>query len=77
MKSRNIKASDLAIVLNLHVHSIYDMLKHENIDIYRLIQLSEILDYDFFQNIHHKTKNVTWCDVTIEGEKIVITKRKD
>lgn len=74
MKMRNTSAADLAEALHLHVHSVYDMLKRENIDVYRLMELSELLNYDFFQNLRLVVKQRTdWCDICINDGKIIIT----
>ncbi len=76
MKMRNTSAADLAEALHLHVHSVHDMLKRENIDVHRLMELSELLNYDFFQNLHPAaTQQTDWCNISIDDGKIVIAKK--
>ena len=73
MKQRNVSAAELAKILHLHVHSVYDMLKRDNIDVHRLMELSDILNYDFFQLVRPSSSSMpTWCNITFDNGKIVI-----
>ena len=50
MKQRKITVVELAAILNLHRQSVYDMLRRDNIDVKRLVHISQILQYDFYNN---------------------------
>ncbi len=50
MKQRRITVVELAAILNLHRQSVYDMLRRDNIDVKRLVHISQILQYDFYNN---------------------------
>lgn len=76
MIMRNVRAEEIAQALHLHIHSVYDMLKRENIDVYRLMELSEILQYDFFQDIRISSNSENnWCNISINGDKIIIERK--
>ncbi|MBO7496227.1 MAG: helix-turn-helix transcriptional regulator [Salinivirgaceae bacterium] len=76
MELRGTSAAEVAKALNLHVHSVYDMLKRENIDVYRLMELSELLNYDFLQVARfYPTSAPDWCEINFDDEKIVIVRK--
>jgi len=76
MELQGKSAAEVAKALNLHVHSVYDMLKRENIDVYRLMELSELLNYDFMQNARPSISSTPdWCEINFDSDKIVIVKK--
>ncbi|MBR2195646.1 MAG: hypothetical protein IJ911_08525 [Salinivirgaceae bacterium] len=76
MELRGTSASEIAKALNLHVHSVYDMLKRENIDVYRLMELSELLNYDFLQSARPSISSTPdWCKINFDDDKIVISRK--
>lgn len=76
MEIRGTSASEIAKALNLHVHSVYDMLKRENIDVYRLMELSALLNYDFLQAARFSpTTTPDWCEINFDDDKIVISRK--
>ena len=76
MELRGTSAAEVAKALNLHVHSVYDMLKRENIDVYRLMELSELLNYDFLQYTRPSTSSTPdWCEINFDSDKIVIVRK--
>ena len=76
MELRGTSAAEVAKALNLHVHSVYDMLKRENIDVYRLMELSELLNYDFLQSARLEPLQLPdWCEISVDNEKIVISRK--
>ena len=54
MKQRRITVVELAAILNLHRQSVYDMLRRDNIDVKRLVHISQILQYDFYNKYFGK-----------------------
>jgi transcriptional regulator with XRE-family HTH domain len=54
MKQRRITVVELAATLNLHRQSVYDMLRRDNIDVKRLVHISQILQYDFYNKYFGK-----------------------
>jgi hypothetical protein len=76
MELRGTSATEIAKALNLHVHSVYDMLKRENIDVYRLMELSELLNYDFLQTARlEPLQSPDWCEINFDNDKIVISRK--
>lgn len=67
MKRQDMSVSELAKLLNVHRQTVYDMLKHTNIDVERLKDVSEVLHKDFLQVISQTQTTVSpdWCEVIV------------
>ena len=53
LNERAISIGDFAKMLNCHRTTVYSIFKRENIDTDLLVQISEILEYDFFNNVYY------------------------
>jgi plasmid maintenance system antidote protein VapI len=52
IRAKSINISEFADMLNCERSTVYAIFKRKSIDIVRLMQISELLDYDFFMHIY-------------------------
>lgn len=77
LHERNMNVSDFANRICCHRKNVYDIFKRKSLDIDRIIQISEILDYDFIKELYYEeTPTIQTFKLLLRNGKLSVEEEK-